>query len=209
MRIRRSAALRIAAATPYWCTTNASRSVSAWAAKFTARATGWQPGVAPASTRSRQASTSGDPITAAPISVSLLPVRTDMVRVSLESVPAHRRTSIWASGFGFDRDVAIVGVSVDRPFCTAEQSPRFVGSKIRNDVVARYELVADPFETVGLHDRRHHFAVNRKWYIDACALDQRGPVLIAESVSQFDTGAHGDLGRLRPQLIEMDCHHVA
>src|SRR5438874_1897374 len=109
-----------------------------------------------------------------------------VVRVS---VPAHRRTSIWASGFGFDRDVAIVGVSVDRPFCTAEQSPRFVGSKIRNDVVARYELVADPFETVGLHDRRHHFAVNRKWYIDACALDQRGPVLIAESVSQFDTGA--------------------
>ncbi len=41
------------------------------------------------------------------------------------------------------------------------------------------------------------------------AFDQRGPVLVAERMSQFQAGAHRDLGCEMCQAVQMDDHDFA
>ena len=82
-------------------------------------------------------------------------------------------------------------------------------SEIGNDLAARHKLITDVFEAMRFHNGGHYLAVDGKWHIDMIAFDERGPVLVAERVSQLQAGAHRDLRREMCQAIQMDDHDFA
>ena len=82
-----------------------------------------------------------------------------------------------------------------RAFGAAEEPPRLVRGEVGHDLAARHELVADALEAMRVHDRGHHLAVDGERHVHAVALDEGGPVLVAERVAELDAGAQGDVGR--------------
>ena len=119
------------------------------------------------------------------------------------------RTPVRTSGFGVDGHIALVRMRMHRALGAAEQAARLVRSEVGNDLAARHELVGNAFEAVHVHHRRHHFSVHRERHVDAVALDQGRPVLVAQRVTQLDAGAQRDLGRNSRQTVEMNDHHIA
>src|SRR3974390_122771 len=79
--------------------------------------------------------------------------------------------------------------------------------EIGDEFAARHKLTTNVFEAMRLHDGGHHLAVDGQRHIDMIALDERGPVLVAERMSEFYAGAHRDLWREMCQTVQMDNHN--
>ena len=82
---------------------------------------------------------------------------------------------------------------VHRPFRSAKKPAGLVRRKIGHDLAPGHEFVANAFEAMRVHDRRHHLAIDGKRHIDPVTLDQRGPMLVAQRVAELDASAHRDL----------------
>src|SRR5947207_3538956 len=80
----------------------------------------------------------------------------------------------------------IVDMRMDWTFGAPEKPARFVRREVWNDVRARHEFVADIFEAVRVHHRRHHFAIHGERNEHACTFDECGPMLIAECMAELD-----------------------
>src|SRR6478736_1539506 len=80
-----------------------------------------------------------------------------------------------------------MSVRMDRPFRAAKETARFVGREVWNDFSTGHKLIHDTWKRVSLHDRRHHLVIDRKGHEHPVPFDDRGPVLVAESMSEFDT----------------------
>ena len=61
---------------------------------------------------------------------------------------SDRRAAVHVARLRVDRHVTIAGMRMDWPFRAAKEPARLVRGQIGDDVVARHEFVADPFEAM-------------------------------------------------------------
>ena len=91
---------------------------------------------------------------------------------------------------------------------SAEEPPDFVRSEVGYHFCAGLERAGDSLQSVGLHDARHHLAVDRQRDVDFRPFHYGRPVLVADSVTQFDGCMDQFVGRCSGQCREIGHQYV-
>ena len=68
---------------------------------------------------------------------------------------------------------------------SSEKFADFVGREERNDFLSGLKFVSDVLKMMRVHNAQHHFLVHGQGHIYLGAFDDCRPVLVADSVSQF------------------------
>ena len=87
---------------------------------------------------------------------------------------------------------------------TAEEPAHLMGSEEGDHFEAFVEVEGDAFDMVCLEDGHHDFTVDGKGDVDFGALDYGGPVLVADSVTEFDGDTDNIFGSATCDSAEVD-----
>ena len=90
---------------------------------------------------------------------------------------------------------------------TSEESAYLVGKQIGNNIEALLEMEGYPLDMMCLHDAHHHLLVDSEWNVDFGALDDGGPVLVADGVAKFKRDAYDGVRVAVGHPLKVDYHH--
>ena len=69
--------------------------------------------------------------------------------------------------------------------CATKETADFVGCEVGDYFAAGLELIADVLDVMGVEHAEHNFFVNCHRDIHFCTLDDSGPVLVADCMTEF------------------------
>ncbi len=91
--------------------------------------------------------------------------------------------------------------------CPSEEAANLVRCHIWDHLCALMESVFDIVDVVGLHNAQHHLPVDRQWHVYLSAFHHGGPMLVADSMTEFYRDAYDLFGSLTLELREVDLKH--
>lgn len=100
----------------------------------------------------------------------------------------------------------VVGMHMSVTFLTGapEKPACLVGSKVGNDIKAILELECYPRDMMCLEYAQHHFPVYRQRDVNLCPFHYGRPVLISDSVSEFECDTYDRVVVLVGDSLEVD-----
>lgn len=98
---------------------------------------------------------------------------------------------------GMNYVTMVMHVSMTFVAGTTEETTNLMRRKIRNNIQTGLEFVRYSLYVMGLHDGKHNLLINCQRHIYLCTLNDGRPVLISNSMAEFERDTD-DIGRRTP-----------